>query len=178
MISSTTPAGPLRPSSSGSRAQRGASFVELMLAVLVISTTVVGSTASMRSTTEVYHYFADGQHEALMLAQEIHEAALVMPWSHQAGDPAQFGTTVYDIWDFDGKSYTPPRSAEYDLVVSHLGWSQVVAVDVVDLENPDIVVDPDTFTGETLIKLSVTIKNGAQEVDKLSWWLSEPTRAQ
>jgi hypothetical protein len=173
VILSTTPARPQRPSSPGSRAQRGASFVELMLAVLVISTTVVGSTASMRSTTEVYHYFSDGQHEALMLAQEIHEAALLLPWSD--GGAATFGTDVAELEDLDGKSYDPPRSAEYDVVVSHLGWSQHVQIKHVDLDDPTVEVDPDTFDGEMQTELEVTVKNGELEVGTFNWWLSEPT---
>jgi hypothetical protein len=162
------PAPPARP------AESGATFIELMLAVLIISTTLVASTTSMTTSAEVYHYFADGKHEALMLAQEIHEAALLLPW--EAGAEAQFGDNVYDLYDLDGKTYCPPRSAEYDLIVSNMSWSQVVSVKTVDLANPDIEVDPATFTGPTLVKLSVTIKEGETVVDTLSWWLSQSTQ--
>ena len=160
------------------RAQSGATFVELMLAVLIISTTVVASTASMHSSSEVYHYFSGGKHEALMLAQEIHEAALLLPWETEPGADPAFGPEVYDLFDLDEKHYDPPRSAEYDLVISHIGWSQTISVKYVDLNNPDVEVDPEEFVGEKLVKLSVTIKTGDTEVDKLSWWLSRPTEAE
>jgi len=156
------------------RTESGATFIELMLAVLIISTTVVASTTSMQGSASIYHYFADGKHEALMLAQEIHEAALLLPW--EAGAEAKFGEDVYDLYDLDGKSYCPPRSAEYDLIVSNMSWSQVVSVKTVDLANPDVEVDPATFTGPTLVKLSVKIKEGETVVDTLSWWLSQPTQ--
>jgi Tfp pilus assembly protein PilV len=156
--------------------QSGATFVELMLAVLIISTTLVASTSSMHGSAEAYHYFADGKHEALMLAQELHEAAMLMPWEAAPGAQPKFGPDVYDIYDLDGKSYDPPRSAEYDLVISHIGWSQKVSVKTVDLAHPDEEVNPATFHGETLIKLVVTIMNGDMEVDKLSWWLSQATQ--
>ncbi len=157
------------------RAQRGASFVELMLAVLVISTTVVASTASMHSSTEVYHYFADGQHEALMLAQEIHEAALLLPWSASPGAPAQFGSDVAKLDDLDNKTYSPPRSAEYEVIVSNIGWSQVVEVNRVDMADPSVEIDPATFTGAYLTELKVTVKEGEQVMGVHNWWLTEPT---
>ena len=157
------------------RSALGATFVELMLAVLIISTTVVASTSSMRTSSEVYHYFADGKHEALMLAQEIHEAAKLLPWESSPGDEAQFGSEVFDLWDLDGKTYTPPRSAEYDVIISHIGWTQEVDVHFVDMDHPEVVVDPATFEGETQVEIEVTIKQGDEVMDTVGWWLTEPS---
>jgi hypothetical protein len=162
------------PNRRARRAQAGSTFVELMLAVLVVSTTLVASTASMHGSAQVYHFFADGKHEALMLAQEIHEAAKVLPWESGGSDPYLFGEDVFNVWDLDGKTFDPPRSADYDVVVSHIGWSQSVEVMVVDMNNPDVEVDPETFEGSTLVDLKVTIKQGEEEVDVVDWWLSPP----
>ncbi len=162
-------------SMSARRRQAGATFAELMLAVLIISTTVVASTSSMRGTTEVYHYFADGAHEALMLGQEIHEAALLLPWSEADATGASFGPDVELLWDLDGKSYSPPRSADYDIVTSHLGWSQTIEVNTVDFHNPSVEVDPESFAGETITELKVLLMNGTAEVATYSWWMSEPS---
>jgi hypothetical protein len=160
------------------RRQSGATFIELMLAVLVISTTLVASTDSMRGSTEVYHYFTDGKHEALMLAQEIHEAAKLLPWDSEGVPEPTYGPDVATLWDFDGKVYSPPRSAEYDVIVSHIGWTQKVEVRVVDMDHPEVEVDPDTFAGETLVELKVTVLQGALEVDSVGWWMSEPTQGE
>ena len=166
----------MRPQAAPSRRPvRGATFVELMLAVLVISSTVVGSTASLHSSTEVYHYFADGKHEALMLAQEMHEAALLLPWTAEPGAPAQFGSDVAKLADLNGKTYLPPRSADYDLVISHLDWSQTVELHQVDLDHPETEVDPATFTGPTQTELKVIVKKAGVEVGTFTWWMSEPT---
>src|SRR5262249_17423214 len=148
--------------------------IELLLSVLVISTTVVASTASMRGSTEVYHYFADGEHEALMLAQEIHEAAILLPWDAPVGTPANFGPDVVNLSDLDGKSYAPPRSADYEVVVSNLDWSQAVEVHQVDMNNPSVEVDPATFTGKYLTELKVTVKQGDQVKGVHSWWMTAP----
>jgi hypothetical protein len=145
-----------------------------MLAVLVIATTVVASNASLRSSTEVYHYFADGQHEALMLAQEIHEAAILLPWDASAGDDALFGDDVYELDDLDDQEYSPPRSAQYDVVTSHVGWSQEVEVRIVDLDDTSMEVDPETFQGETLTELKVSIYSGASLTGEYSWWMTDP----
>jgi hypothetical protein len=166
------------PATATRRRQSGATFIELMLAVLVISTTLVASTDSMRGSTEVYHYFTDGKHEALMLAQEIHEAAKLLPWDAEGVEEPGFGPGVYTLWDLEDKVYTPPRSAEYDVIVSHIGWTQMVEVRVVDMDHPEVEVDPETFEGETLVELKVTVKQGALAVDSVGWWMSEPTQGQ
>ncbi|MGQ0552565.1 MAG: hypothetical protein ACT4PU_05035 [Planctomycetota bacterium] len=146
-----------------------------MLAVLIVSATVVGSTDSLRGSTEVYHYFADGGHEALMLAQEVHEAALLLPWSDPGESDPKFGPSVEVLDDLHEVTFSPPRSADYDVVASHLGWSQVVEVRKVDLNNPMEVVDPETFPGEVLTELRVTVLNGDVEAGVFSWWMSEPS---
>ncbi|MHC5209506.1 MAG: type IV pilus modification PilV family protein [Planctomycetota bacterium] len=154
------------------RRERGSTFIELMLAVLVISTTIVASSSSMRSSVEVYHFFADGAHEALLLAQEVHEAALLLPW--QPDDEAQFGPDVHELADLDDMTFSPPRSADYSIVTSHIGWSQVVEVNTVDLMDPTVEVDPETFPGETLTELKVSVKSGALVVGEFSWWMTDP----
>ena len=160
--------------SSRKRREGGATFAELMLATIVIGTTVVASTSSLRGSTEVYHYFAEGPHEALMLAQEVHEAAMQMPWEAELGAEGLFGDVNQDVWDLHEDSFSPPRSAEYEVVVSHLGWSQHVHVKMVDLNDPSVEVDPDTFEGDMLMELEVIVMRGGDVVGSHSWWLSNP----
>ncbi|RKY21859.1 MAG: hypothetical protein DRQ55_02730 [Planctomycetota bacterium] len=156
----------------GQRQPRGSTFAELMLATLIIGTTVVGASSSLRQSASVYHYFTDGPHEALMLAQEIHEAAVSLPWEDSS--EAAFGSDVAVLWDLDEQQYHPPRSASHDVVVSHSHWTQDVSLDYVDLDNPNTVVDPDEFGGETLVRLKVAVSIGDHEVDAFHWWMTEP----
>jgi len=157
------------------RLQRGTSFAELMLAVLIISTTVVASHSSLTGTVNAYHYFADGAHESLLLAKEIHEAALLLPWHEDPESTASFGSDVHTLFDLDGKDYSPPRSASYDIVTSHLDWSQHVEVRTVSMADPNQQVDPVSFSGQTLTELTVEVKDGEKLVGSYSWWLTEPT---
>ena len=157
------------------RRQRGSTFLEVILATLVVGTTLVATTTSMSQSTQVYAYFADGPHEALMLAQEIHEAAELLPWEAEPGADASYGPDVVTFWDLDGASFKPPRSANFELVASHLKWTQDVSISFVDLENPNTVVDPATFEGETLVRLEVSIKRLSKVIDTFEWWLTDPT---
>jgi hypothetical protein len=154
---------------------RGTSFAELMLAVLIISTTVVASHSSLTGTVSAYHYFADGAHESLLLAKEIHEAALLLPFKAEDEGTAHFGPDVFSLFELDDKVYSPPRSAGYDIVTSHVGWSQSVNIRTVSMADPTLEVDASTFTGPTLTELSVAVKDGEKLVGTYSWWLTEPT---
>ena len=153
---------------------RGSTFAELMLATLIVGTTVVASISSLSQSAEVYHYFAEGPHEALMLAQEIHEAAILLPWEADPGTPAAFGTEIVTIWDLDEEEYNPPRSAEYEVITSHSAWTQEIGIRTVDLENPSVEVDPEDFEGQILLELQVTVLNGNQEVGVFPWWITAP----
>lgn len=156
------------------RSQRGSTFAELMLATLIVGTTVVASTSSLADSARIYHYFADGPHEALMLAQEIHEAARLLPWEADEDVLPSFGDDVVTLWDLDGSEYSPPRSTDYEIIVSHTNWTQSVVVQTVDLHNPTVVVDPETFEGETLTELVVAIRQGNVLMDTCRWWMAEP----
>jgi hypothetical protein len=171
------------------RSEQGTSFAELMLASMIIGTTLVATTSSMTESAEVYHFFSDGPHEALMLAQEIHEAAVLLPWE-EAGD-SSFGDDVDTIWDFHETTFHPPRSAEYEKVKSHVTWRQQVEVRHVDMDDPTVVVDPDEFEGDTLVELRVHVveldgvyetwdeedpePGVATDFGWFTWWMSEPT---
>lgn len=164
----------LTPVPTRRRRERGSSFAELMLATLIVGTTIVASTTSLAESAEVYHFFADGPHEALMLAQEIHEAAQLLPWEVEPGALPAWGDEIVTIWDMHGKTFSPPRSANYDIVASHVGWKQEVLIHVVDLDDPNTHVDPTTFEGDMLVELHVKVYTGQVLVDEFRWWLSEP----
>ncbi len=145
-----------------------------MLATLIVGTTIVASISSLSGSAQVYNYFSDGPHEALMLAQEIHEAAILLPWESDPGDPSNFGPDVTTLWDLDELDFDPPRSAEYQTILSHIGWEQEVKVRVVDLQNPTVEVDPLTFEGDMLTELAVTVLKGDQDSGTYRWWIIEP----
>lgn len=145
-----------------------------MLATIIISTTLVAAMSSYSESIEVYHFFADGPHEALMLAQEIHEGAMLLCWVESDESEATFGPDVDTLWDLDGMSFKPPRSAEFEQVVSHMGWTQEVEVRHVALDDPTQVVDPETYEGDTLVELVVSISQGANDYGEFSWWMTEP----
>ncbi len=157
------------------RSLSGATFAEVMLSAAIIGTTVVGAMASLQSTAEVFHYFSDGPHEALMLAQEIHEAAMLLPWE-EGGESAGFGPQISILGDFHDQTFKPPKSAEFDNIVSHKLWRQSVEVVQVDLTDPSVVIEsPESFSGDTLTELRVLIHSeDGTEMGTFSWWMTEP----
>jgi len=162
--------------STARRRERGSTFAELMLATLVVGTTIVAAVSSLSGSAKVYDYFSDGPHEALMLAQEVHEAALMLPWQSEPGNAPNFGPDVVTLWDLDELEFDPPRSADYEVILSHIAWMQKSSVRVVDLENPTVEVDPETFDGDTLTELKVSIYRGHENLGEFKWWVSEPSR--
>ena len=153
----------------------GSSFAEVLLATVVIATTVVGAVSSMRGSVSTYHFFADGPHEALMLAQEIHEGALLLPWTPELGQKDLFGQGVDTIADLDGQSFNPSRSAQYEVIQSHADWEQNVEIRYLSLADPAVVVGEQVgSTEETLVELRVTILDptGA-EMGTFSWWMHD-----
>lgn len=146
-----------------------------MLAAIIIGTTFVATSSSFLGSAQVYHYFADGPHEALMLAKEIHEAALLLPWESEPGAPALYGPEVMELWDLDGQEFAPPRSAKYELIVSHLEWSQEAEVYQVSMDDPTIVVeDPDEFEGDVMTEVKVRVYEGETFMGEFKWWITEP----
>lgn len=154
----------------------GATFIEVSLATVIIATAVVGAMSSMTETAKVYHYFADGPHEALMLAQEIHEGALLLPFEPVLGENDLFGTNVETVYDLDGRTYSPPRSAQYETIHSHKHWSQAVNVRLVAVDDPSVEVEnPEAYGGPTLTELTVTVFDELnQEAGAFTWWMAPP----
>ncbi len=153
----------------------GATFVEVSLATVIIATAIVGAMSSVTETAKVFHYFSDGPHEALMLAQEIHEAALLLPFEEVAGQNDLFGANVSTVYDLDDRIYSPPRSAQYEAISSHQFWKQSVEVRHVELDDPSQEVeDPASFAGEMLTELKIVIHEGDLEKGSFTWWMTPP----
>lgn len=158
------------------RSTTGATFIEVSLATVIIATALVGAMSSMTETAKVYHYFSEGPHEALMLAQEIHEAALLLPFEPEVGQSDLFGSSVETVHDLDDRSYKPPRSAQYEPIGSHQHWSQHVSVRLVAVDDPSVEIsDPESFSGEALTELKVTIRDELdEEAGTFTWWMTPP----
>lgn len=155
------------------REERGTTFADVLISTVVVSTAIVATMTTVADSARVYDYFANGPYTALLVAQEVHEAALTLPWE---ADPAAteglFGPDVFVIQDLDGKSIQPARTAEFSTITNPLNWKQQVEINEVDPNDPSIpaYLDPDA-----LLELEVKVFDPADTlVGTFTWWMSPP----
>lgn len=138
-----------------------------------MSTAIVAAMSTVADSTKVYDYFANGPYTALLVAQEVHEAALTLPWE---ADPEQtdglFGPDVYELDDIDGMSIQPARTAEWNEITNPLDWKQDVVLNEVDPNDPTI---PAYLDPNALMELEVKVYDAADNiVGTFTWWMSPP----
>lgn len=158
-----------RPSSR--RAQSGFSFIEVMLATMVVGTVLVAATSSITGSVQAKHILVGEPGIALGLAREIHSMAQTLPRGAGDGIPAAVGSEVRELDDLDGATFSPPLAATRTSLTQSAGWSQEVAIDTVTLAAPDrLATDADGRA--VLLRLTVTIREGATVVGSYTWWLN------
>ena len=155
----------------GSRRECGTSFLELLLAVIVIGVALVAASASQLGSLQVQAATAPQGEAARVLAEEIHQAALRLPWSAPVDAIPLFGGDVSMLSDLDGRVFSPPRSGADTALQAFEGWSQSVELRSVDPAEPTVPVQAGQAA---LIELSVTIHQGVEERGCFSWWLARP----
>ncbi len=158
-----------RPSSR--RAQSGFSFIEVMLATLVVGTVLVAATSSITGSVKAKHILVGEPGIALGLAREIHSVAQVLPRGAGGSTPASVGSDVLVLEDLNGATFSPPLAATLDSLNQSVGWSQAVAIDTVALASPDQLAT-NTDGSAVLLRLTVTIREGATVVGTYTWWLN------
>jgi prepilin-type N-terminal cleavage/methylation domain-containing protein len=153
------------------RASSGFSFIEILVATLIVGSALVAAMGALTSATQSQSALATGPTTALTLANEIHTLALALPRAAGDGTPAHAGGEVAVLDDLDGASFSPPIDARRGSLSSSTGWSQAVRVDPVALAAPT-VADDDRSSSDTLLKLTVTVRQGADAAGTYSWWIN------
>ena len=153
------------------RASSGFSFIEILVATLIVGSALVAAMSSLTAATQSQSALATGPTTALTLANEIHTLALGLPRTAGDGSPAHVGDDVAVLDDLDGASFSPPIDSRRGSLTSSTGWSQVVRVDPVALSAPT-VTDEDRSSSDTLLKLTVTVRQGADAAGTYSWWIN------
>ncbi len=159
------------------RSSRGFTFVELLVASVVLGTAFVAATWSMNATlrTKAVHDAADGP--ALFLANEIHVLADSLP-REPAGLVA--ATDVADVGALDalvGASFSPPVLSDGTVTTSFDGWSQHVSLSVHAISDPETPTADDPAAGipadgGKLYRLAVLVRHDGQDIDTFHWWIN------
>jgi len=154
---------------SSCRAQTGFSFLEVLLAALLLGTVLVASMNSFSGSIATQHALAGESVTAFGLAREIHTLAEALP----RGPASEEVTGIADVAvlaDLDGASFSPPVDAARRSLGSAAGWSQTVTVDTVDLLAPGVAAADDGSPAQ-LFRLIVKVDDGAGGGGTYTWWL-------
>jgi len=153
------------------RARSGFSFIEVLLATLVVGTVLVAATSSITGSVQAKHILVGEPGIALGLAREIHTVAQVLPRDAGDGVAATVGSEVAVLDDLDGATFSPPLAANLASLSQSAGWSQQVAIDTVTLAAPDQLATSADGSA-VLLRLTVTVREGASVVGSYTWWLN------
>jgi hypothetical protein len=143
----------------------------VLVATLVAGTMLVTATSALSATVDTHDQLASEPVAAFALAREIHSLALTLPHTAGDGSPATTGAGVLLLEDLDGATFSPPINAGRAALSSSAGWTQVVAIDSVDLASPTTLAADPTSTS-TLLRLTVTVLEGRETRGTYAWWLN------
>jgi len=153
------------------RAAAGFTFAEVLVATLVAGTMLVTATSALSATVDTKNALATQPAAAFALAREIQSLALTLPHTAGDGSPASTGAGVLLLEDLDGAAFSPPINAGRCTISTSAGWTQVVAIDSVDLSSPTTLAADPTSTS-TLLRLTVTVLEGRETRGTYTWWLN------
>jgi hypothetical protein len=149
----------------------GFSFVEVLVATVLVGTALVAATAALTGAVKTKDILAGEPTTALGLAREIHGLALLLPRTAGDGVPASVPSEVVVLDDLDGATFSPPIDAGLTVRSSATGWSQAIDIARVDLASPGTLV-VDDGGDDALLRLTVTIRQGAEVEGTYTWWLN------
>jgi len=149
----------------------GFTFIEVLLATLVLGTMLVTATTAMTAAIQTQDEMVSAPVTAWSLAREIHSLALLLPRDVGDGLPAADGASVLLLEDLDGASFAPPIAADKRQLDSAADWAQHVSVQAVDLSNPALLAIDPASTG-TLLRLTVTVLEGGSVRGTYVWWMN------
>jgi type II secretory pathway pseudopilin PulG len=118
------------------RAQRdrGFTLIEAALATIIVGVGIV-STMTLFAACSQQALGANQMTTAMMLANNVHEAAVGLPFADPTFQHKYFGpepgetlATFNDIDDWDGSSFNPPIDAQRNRIANLSQYTQVVSV--------------------------------------------------
>lgn len=158
-------------------ATRGFTLLEVLVAAVVLGTSLVAATWSMNATarTQALHELADGPADDL--AREIHELASGLPREPSGQVGAHSAADVLALDSLVGASFSPPILADGSVAEGLDGWSQHVDLEVHALSALDTPTDDDPAAGlppdgDKLYRLVVEIRLDGESAGVFSWWIN------
>ena len=158
------------------RANRGFTYVEVLVAAMLIGLVLVTATASLDSTVKLKAELDADPGTAHLLAKEMYELALTLPTVPSGDAAATQASEVTALDTLIGASFNPPLRADLSDYAAYGTWTQqttLTVYDIADLETPsgDSAADGIDEHESKLYKLSVTALQGAETMGTYHWWI-------
>jgi len=149
----------------------GFTFIEVLIAIILVGLAIASLVAANSSFTKSNSAGTDLS-TAEFLIEQIRELTALLP----VIDP-QTGTDLFgleepglanydDLDDFDGASFSPPVSAEREVLNDFAAFSQQITVENVNPANfEEVVSDHSSF----FVRVTVKVLLNSREISSLSW---------
>jgi prepilin-type N-terminal cleavage/methylation domain-containing protein len=152
--------------------KNGFSLIEVLIAVLIVGLAIVSLVAANGAFTMANGAGADLS-TAEFLFEQIRELTAPLPVIDPQTGTSTFGsetgetlTDYDDLDDFDGASFSPPISAQRDILNNFAAYSQHITVENVHRSDFEYVVSDH---GSSFVRVTVKIYLNSREISSASW---------
>ena len=154
-----------------SRIEPAFTLIEVLVAIALIGLAIVSLVASSSSFTKANGAGADLS-TAEFLIEQIRELTAMLPVIDPQTGTSMFGpeegsfTSYDDLDDFDGANFSPPISADRNVLNDFAAFSQQIAVENVNASDfGQVVADH----GSDFVRVTVTVLLNANQISSVSW---------
>ena len=152
----------------------GFTLVEVMVAIMLISTGIVallGAASAGTTSTDAGKKIS----QAVFLAREIREWTLRLPFSDpdpgsEDNPPGPDGsspqTFVDDLDDLMDVTYSPPRDGQFGAIADMTAWSETITLTWRDPLSLDTIVDDGT---SDVIHVHLSVAHAGKQVLETGW---------
>lgn len=150
----------------------GFSFIEVLVSILLVGLAIASLVAANSAFTIANGAGADLS-TAEFLSEQIRELTTLLPVIDPLTGDDTFGSesgetlsTYDDVDDFDGASFSPPISADRNLLNDFTIFSQHVTVENVSASNFEQVVSDHS---SNFVRVTVQISMNSDVISSISW---------
>jgi len=150
----------------------GFSFIEVLIAIILIGLAIVSLVAANGSFTKANGAGADLS-TAEFLIEQIRELTTLLPVIDPQTEVTTFGpelgetlVTYDDLDDFDSASFSPPINADRNALNQFSAFSQQVTVENVSASDFEQVVGDH---GSCFVRVTVRVYLNSRQVSSASW---------
>lgn len=153
------------------QAYRGFSLIEVLIAIILVGLAIVSLVTANIAFTKANATGAD-MSTAEFLVEQIRELTALLPVVDPQTDTSTFGPEEAnledydDLDDFDGAGFSPPISADRDVLNNFAAFSQQITVENVNAANFEQVVGDHS---SSFVRVTVKVFLNSQQISSAAW---------